>query len=163
MRVHACAFVCLRSCAFVCVRACVFVRLCVCVCVCVRSFICSFVRSLSHQRTYPLNAFIFALSMFLYTQLRFFYHMTGSWYSVGSLFIKLKNAITGAETTIWQMNGYQSYGWLRAIVPIATNWTVVQVRESRVSIMNIYSEEVSSTRSHLRRTIEYPKPLPKNY
>ena len=56
--------------------------------------------------------------------------MKGLWglSTIGSLRVRLRNAITGAETApLWEKSGNQGDSWIRADVAINTTWTVSQV------------------------------------
>ena len=56
--------------------------------------------------------------------------MKGLWgyLSIGTLRVRLRNTITGAETApLWEKSGDQGNSWIRADVVINTAWTVSQV------------------------------------
>lgn len=62
--------------------------------------------------------------------LRFYYHMKGlwGWSTIGTLRVRLRNTITGAETApLWEKSGDQGNSWIRANVAINTTWIVSQV------------------------------------
>ena len=65
--------------------------------------------------------------VFDFFQIRFFYHMYGGWYSMGTLAVKLLNTVTGDSVDLWRMSGNRGRRWLKAEVDIVTNWPVAQV------------------------------------
>lgn len=80
-------------------------------------------------------------------KVRFFYHMYTSWFTPGTLYVKLLNTVTGQTVDLWQRSGNQGKRWLKAEVDIITNWPVAQVmfegRRGRTYQSDIALDDIS--------------------